>query len=170
MRNSDKVLHAKHRTSHVVFGYQHSVQIGDELLTGTLRAVNWNTWNFQRINNEQPKHTMATHHTQLDTVQTLCKRFRARKPACVEKNDRTSPMSGRLLVEDRSSCRCSRTKDWYSARPASKLRSRCLRPSPQTLQAAIPADGVVRSHIHQWQLQGKSSLSLVQYSIGQWRW
>ena len=28
-------------------------------------------------------------------------------------------MLGRLLVEDRSSCRCSRTKDWYSARQAS---------------------------------------------------
>ena len=44
---------------------------------------------------------------------------RARKPACAVQNDRTSPTSGRLLVDHRSNCRCSCTKDWYSARHAS---------------------------------------------------
>ena len=40
----------------------------------------------------------------------------ARKWVCEEKNDRTS---GRLLVEERSSCRSSWTKELYSARQAS---------------------------------------------------
>ena len=52
-------------------------------------------------------------------VHSLNRCWRARKPACEEQNDRISPMSGRLLVEDRSSCRCSWTKDWCSARQAS---------------------------------------------------
>ena len=43
----------------------------------------------------------------------------ARKTACPKQNDRSSPTSGRLLVDDRSSCRCSCAKDWYSARHAS---------------------------------------------------
>ena len=82
------------------------------------RAVNWNTWkknctkcwdNFQGLKDT----------TWLPTIHTLYRCRRARKPACPEQNDRTSPTSGRLLVDDRSSCRCSRTKDWYSARHAS---------------------------------------------------
>ena len=55
----------------------------------------------------------------LVAIYTLNRCCRARKPACEEQNDRTSPMSGRLLVEDRSSCRCSWTKDWYSDRQPS---------------------------------------------------
>ena len=51
------------------------------------------------------------------TIHTLNRCWR--KPACEEENDRTSPTLGRLLVEDCSSCRCSWTKDWYSARQAS---------------------------------------------------
>ena len=55
----------------------------------------------------------------LVTIHTLNRCWRARKPVCTEQNDRTSPMSGWLFVEDRSSCRCSWTKDCYSARQAS---------------------------------------------------
>ena len=36
-----------------------------------------------------------------------------------EQNDRTSSVSVRLVVYDHSSCRCSCTKDWYSALHAS---------------------------------------------------
>ena len=57
--------------------------------------------------------------TCLATIHTLYRCRKARKPACPEQNDRTSHTSGRLLVDDRSSCRCSRTKDRYSARHAS---------------------------------------------------
>ena len=53
------------------------------------------------------------------TIHTLNRCWPARKPACEEQNDRTSPTSGRLLLEDRSICRCSWIKDWYSARQAS---------------------------------------------------
>ena len=53
------------------------------------------------------------------TIHTWNRCWRARKPACEEQNERTSSTSGRLLVEDRSSCHCSWTKDWYSARQAS---------------------------------------------------
>ena len=61
------------------------------------------------------------HHVMppLVTIHTINECWRAWKPTCEEQNVRTSPMSGRLLVEDRSSCRCSWTKDWYSARQAS---------------------------------------------------
>ena len=55
----------------------------------------------------------------LDTIHTLYRCRRARKPACAEQKNRKSPTSGRLLVDDRSSCRCSCAKDWYSARQAS---------------------------------------------------
>ena len=53
------------------------------------------------------------------TIHTLYRCWRVRKPACEEQNDRKSPTSMRLLVEDRSSCRCSWTNDWYSAQQAS---------------------------------------------------
>ena len=55
----------------------------------------------------------------LDTVHTIYRCWRAQKPTCAEQNVRTSPTLGRLLVDDRSSCRCSRKKDWYSALYAS---------------------------------------------------
>ena len=47
----------------------------------------------------------------------------ARKPTCVEQNERMSPTSGRLLVDDLSRCCCSCTKDFYSALHASSLLS-----------------------------------------------
>ena len=49
----------------------------------------------------------------------LYKCWRARKATCAKENDRTLSTSGRLLMDDRSSCRCSCTKDWYSALHAS---------------------------------------------------
>ena len=89
--------------------------VGDPRITSD---VNWNTWNreFQkRWDNTKGLKPQAW----LATIHTLYRCRRARKPACAEQNDRTSPTSGRLLVDDRSSCRCSCTKDWYSARHAS---------------------------------------------------
>ena len=82
----------------------------------TVRAVSWNTWNnktsYFRLKRSQSFSILVTIHT-------LNRCWRARKPVCKEQNDRTSPTSGRLLVEDRSSCRCSWTKDRYSARQVS---------------------------------------------------
>ena len=82
----------------------------------TIRAVSWTSWNnetsYFRLKRSQS-------FTILVKIHTLNRCWRARKPACKEQNDRTSPTSGRFLVEDRSSCRCSWTKDWFSARQAS---------------------------------------------------
>ena len=66
-------------------------------------------------------------------IHTSSKRRRARKPACKDQNGRTSPTSGGLLVEDHSSCRCSWTKNFYSAQQTSisllLIRSRSNTPS-----------------------------------------
>ena len=79
-------------------------------------AVSRNTWKnktvFFRLKRSQGS-------TMLVAIQTLNRCWRAQKPACEEQNDRTSPTSGRPFVEDRPSCRCFWTKDWYSARQAS---------------------------------------------------
>ena len=81
-----------------------------------IRAISWNTWNdktgYFRLKQSQG-------FTILVTILFLNRCWRARKPACREQNDRTSPTLGRLLVGDRSSCRCSWTNDRYSARQAS---------------------------------------------------
>ena len=81
----------------------------------TIRAVNWKTWK-RRIDAFQKWHYNIIALVAIHTLNRCC---RARKPACEQQNDRTSPMSVRLLVEDRSSCRCSWTKDWYSDRQPS---------------------------------------------------
>ena len=82
----------------------------------TIRAVSWNTWNnktsYFRLKRSQGFTILVTTHT-------LNRCWRARKRACKERNDRTLPTSGQLVVEDRSSCRYSWTGDWYSARQAS---------------------------------------------------
>ena len=82
----------------------------------TIRVVWWNTWKnktiYFRLERSQGSTILATIHT-------LNRCWRARKPACEEQNDRTSPKSGWFLVEDRSSCRCSWTKNKCSARQAS---------------------------------------------------
>ena len=82
----------------------------------TIRALSWNTWN-NKTSHFRLKHGF----TILVAIHTLNRCWRARKPACKEQNSMTSPTSEWLLVEDRSSCRCSWTKDWYSARQASIL-------------------------------------------------
>ena len=79
------------------------------------RAVSWKTYKKWFISDSASHQVLPL----LVTKHTLNRCWRAWKPACEEKNDRTSPMSMRLLVKDRSSCRCSWTKDWYSARQAS---------------------------------------------------
>ena len=58
-------------------------------------------------------------NTWLDTIHTLYRCSQARKRACAVQKGRTSPMLGRLLVDDRSNGRCSCTKDVYSALHAS---------------------------------------------------
>ena len=77
--------------------------------------------------------------TLLVAIHTLNRCWRARKPTCEEQKDRTSPTSGRLLVEDRSSLRCSWKKDWYSARQASispfLIHPRSERPSNKRQRA-----------------------------------
>ena len=81
----------------------------------TIRSVNWKTWK-RRIDAFQKWHYNIIALVAIHTLNRCC---RARKPACEQQNDRTSPISGRLLVEDRSRCRCSWTKDWYSDRQPS---------------------------------------------------
>ena len=71
------------------------------------------------MSNSKPTHATAIQHTWLDTIHTLYRCCWARKPICAEQNDSTSPPSGRLLVEDRSSCHCYCTKDWNLALHAS---------------------------------------------------
>ena len=75
-------------------------------------------------------------------------------------------MSGRLLVEDRSSCRCSRTKDWYSAR---KPRSHCPWAShdPKDHLAEDPADAMAHSRLPRWWLLDRNYSTPVQSSNGQ---
>ena len=82
----------------------------------TIRAVIWNTLKNETIYFRLER---SQGFTILVTIHTLNRCCRARKPTCKEQNDRNSTTSGRLLVEDRSSCRCSWTKDWNSARQAS---------------------------------------------------
>ena len=82
----------------------------------TIRAVCWNTFKNKTIYFRLER---SQGFSILVTIHTLNKCWRAEKPACEERNDRTSPTSGRFLVEDRSSCSCSWTKDWYSARQSS---------------------------------------------------
>ena len=81
----------------------------------TMGAVKWNTWNKTLIKQRTILTPAKTRHIWLDTIHTLYRWCPARKSTCEEQNDRTFPMLGRLLVEDNSSCRCSCTKDWYSA-------------------------------------------------------
>ena len=82
-------------------------------------AVNWNTWNVIVSRAKQTTFKSAKQHAWLDTINLLYKCWGARKPTCAEQNDRTSPTSWRLLVDDRSSCHRSCTKEWYSALHAS---------------------------------------------------
>ena len=82
----------------------------------TMRAVCWNTLKnkviYFRLKHSQIFKTLVTIHT-------LDRCWQARKPAWEEQNDRTSPTSEKILIEDCSSCRCFWIKDWYSARQAS---------------------------------------------------
>ena len=74
-------------------------------------AVNWKTRAKSR------RERLCT--TRLDTIHTLYRWRRTRKKACEEQKVRTFPMSGKLLVEVRSSSLCSCTSDWYSDLQAS---------------------------------------------------
>ena len=78
----------------------------EQLIHQSLMSKTSNSWKSEQ-------------HTCLDTIHTFHRCWRARKPACAENNERTSPTSGRLLVDNCSSCRFSCTKDWYSAVHAS---------------------------------------------------
>ena len=111
-------------TTHFLLFDGDTIQADSELLTMRWRPTDHKRCQLEHL--KQQKLISRTWQligveatTQLDTIYTLYRCRRARKPACAEQNDRTSPTSGWLLVDDRSSCRCSCTKEWYSARHAS---------------------------------------------------
>ena len=124
VRAPNKVLHIKQDTTHFLFFDSDTIQADTELLTMQWRTTDHKPRQLEHLEQQKLKRTIwqllgveAT--IQLATIHTLYSCRRARKPACAEQNDRTSPTSGRLLMDNRSSCRCSCTKDWYSARHAS---------------------------------------------------
>ena len=93
-------------------------------------------WQVLLIEKHETEHewdgsSNQTYPTSLETIHTLYRWRRTRKPACEEQKVRTFPTSGRLLVEVRSSCLCSSTNDWYSelqasiSGPLTHLFSRC---------------------------------------------
>ena len=104
----------------------------------------------------------------LDTIHALYRCWRARKPACAEQNDRTSATSERLLLDYHSSCRCSCTKDWYSALHASTSPLWCST-SPKAHPAACWTAAKERRQLHQSQLQGRSSADPVLILISKQR-
>ena len=120
VRVPHEILQPKPGTTHFIFDNHYTVLTDDELLrevTGPriIRAVSWNTCKkYKSIRTQNMKN-----FNPLVTIHILNRCWWARKLTCKEQNDKTSPRSGRLLIHDRSSCRCSCAKDWYSARPAS---------------------------------------------------
>ena len=93
--------------------------------------------------------TIVTHHTWWDTTHTLCRFCRARKRICAEQKNRTSPTSGRLLVDAAVPARRTSTQPWT-------LQLICLLSTPSLIADpwACWKTGIVRRHLHQLQLQG----------------
>ena len=120
-----KVLHTEQDTTQFHLFHGDTIQADSELLI----TMRWRPTDHKRRQLEHLKQQKLIRRTvqlvgveattYLDTLHTLYSFWQARKTACAEQKDRTSPTSGRFLVDDRSSCRCSCTKDWYSSRHAS---------------------------------------------------
>ena len=112
----------------------------------TMRAVSWSTWKKQ--NNSLTTLTMKrlyliVHDTYFEQNQATT------KTACKVQNDRTSPTSRRLLVEDSSSCRCFWTK---TGTQPDTPQSRCLSstPFPKAHPTKDQVDEVARGCPRQW--------------------
>ena len=84
-----------------------------------MRDVSWNSWRKQETSLTTQMITKLSHIGQDTYFKQMLASIKISLQKTRKQIDRTSPTSGRLLVEDRSSCRCSRTKDWYSARQSS---------------------------------------------------
>ena len=122
MRNSHEILHAKQSATHFILVDNDSIQIDDDLFAGSHWPTYIESCQLEDLEKQDDLISGSTSHqvlTPLVTILTLNRCWRAWKPACEKQKDRTSPMSGWLLVENRSGSRCSWTKDWYSTREAS---------------------------------------------------
>ena len=116
-----------------------------------------------------PKNSAKIHPNYLDTTPTLCNWRPARKPACEEQNDKTFPTSGRLLIDDHSSCHCFCTKD--RTQPC-KLLFACLWSIPSLEARPEACSRVVEEHDHPHlqQLQDGSSSNPGSPEIGRPQW
>ena len=101
-------------------------------------------------------------------ILTLSRCWWARKPAYAEQNDRTSPTSGRLPVDERSICRWSCTKDWYSALHASTSLP-LVHPFSKTHPRTSWTAGKERRHPQKLQPQAGGSSYPVLWAISRQR-
>ena len=109
MRTPYKTLYTKDGTVHFICSDHHAIQIDEKSSTTSHWSAHNKSCQLESLEKQDQYFPtqQSRNFTILVTIHTLNRRCRARKPACEEQNNRMSPTSGRLLVEDRSSCRCS---------------------------------------------------------------
>ena len=164
MRAPNKILHTKQDTTHFLFFDGNTIEADKKNFTMSWRPTDHKSRQLEYLKQQK----LISRSGQLIGVEAKClighdtylhslyRCRQTRKPACSEQNDRRSPTSGRLLVDDRSSCRCSCTKDWYSARHASTSLP-LVQPFSRSPFKSLLKVGKERGHPHQLQLQGRSS-------------
>ena len=105
MRTPSKILHTEDDTVHLVFTDLHSIQTANESPARSHWSAHNKSWyleNLKKTTSVFPNVTITQfYHVGHDTY--FKQMLTSTETTCEEQNDRTSPMSGRLLVEDRSS-------------------------------------------------------------------
>ena len=159
VRAPNKILHTEQDTTHFFFFDGDTIKTAKKSSARgagprITSAVNWKIRNIIVSWQKQTTQASARQHAWSDTIHTLYRCWRARKPACAEQNDRMSPMQGgSSLTTAPAFARQMTGSQPYMPR----LSSLCSTPSPKAPWGACWVVKKKQSHLNQPQLHDRSN-------------